>query len=171
MYSLIIIITIFIIFKILINWLVKTRIIQRETWQSSVSFLLFTVSCRLLSFSISSLAMMKIVMMVIRDYEDDYLYSIISTIIRTIPSLIKMRIVMVIILLNDVKWRRWQRWQYNDNNRSQNFSINKKTMMRTFSPPYLSSHPPTEPSICAALDVVPIQRCSLRLSNYDDEKF
>ena len=44
-------------------------------------------------------------------------------------------------------------------------------MMRTFSPPDLSSHPPTEPSVCAALDDVPIQRCSLRLSNYDDEKY
>ena len=58
-----------------------------------------------------------------------------------------------------------------DNNRSQNYSIDKKTMMRTFSPPDLSSPPPTEPSICAALDVVPIQRCSLRLSSYDDDKY
>ena len=43
-------------------------------------------------------------------------------------------------------------------------------MTRTFSPPDLSSHPPTEPSVCAALDDVPIQHCSLGLSGNDDDK-
>ena len=85
-----------------------------------------------------------------------------------------MRIVMMIILVNDFKWKRWQQWQWRWQWRWQEqvtkWCINKKTMMRTFSPPDLSSHPPTEPSICAALDDVPIQRCSLRLSSYDDDK-
>ena len=61
--------------------------------------------------------------------------------------------------------------QQQQNNDENSGNCNKKRMMWTFSPPDLSSHPPTEPSICAALDDVPIQRCSLRLSSYDDEKY